>query len=67
MGNETILVVEDNAVNMELVRDLLAVAGYKILEATTAEAGLALAKQAKPALILMDIGLPGMDVTLVGT
>jgi CheY-like chemotaxis protein len=61
MTNETILVVEDNPVNMELVRDLLTVAGYKVLEATTAEAGLALVKEAKPALILMDIGLPGMD------
>lgn len=61
MANETILVVEDNPVNMELARDLLTVAGYKVLEATTAEAGLALAKEAKPSLILMDIGLPGMD------
>jgi CheY-like chemotaxis protein len=61
MANETILIVEDNPVNMELARDLLTVAGYKVLEATTAEAGLDLAEDAKPALILMDVGLPGMD------
>ncbi len=61
MASETILVVEDNPTNMELVRDLLKVAGYKVVEAVTAEEGLRLAKETRPSLILMDVGLPGMD------
>ena len=57
----TILVVEDNPLNLELVRDLLTAAGMKVLEARTAAEGLAAAFQFKPALILLDIRLPGMD------
>ena len=56
-----ILIVEDNAVNMELVTDLLEVAGYDVLQAPTAEIGLDLARSEAPDLIVMDIGLPGMD------
>ena len=63
MEQETtqILVVEDNAINMELATDLLEVAGYQVLQAETAEDGIRLAKSEKPDIILMDIGLPGMD------
>lgn len=57
----TILVVEDNAMNMELTCDLLEVAGYRVLQAVTAEAGLPMARAEKPDLILMDIALPGMN------
>ena len=57
----TILVVEDNAPNMTLVVLLLEKAGHTVLGATDAEAGLALARAARPDLILMDIQLPGMD------
>lgn len=46
---------------MELVTDILKVAGYRILQAENAEEGIALAKVEKPVLILMDISLPGMD------
>ncbi|WP_300675158.1 response regulator [Desulfoluna sp.] len=61
MEKRTILVVEDNASNMKLVRSLLQIGGYKIIEAQTAEAGLELAREHAPDLILMDIQLPGMD------
>lgn len=57
----TILVVEDNAMNMELTCDLLEVAGYRVLQAVTAETGLPMARAEKPDLILMDIALPGMN------
>jgi two-component system, cell cycle response regulator DivK len=57
----TILVVEDNALNLELVRDVLTTAGLKVVEARTAQEGLAAAAELRPALILLDIRLPGMD------
>ncbi len=62
MAGETILIIEDNPMNMELVTDLLHVAGFVLIQARTAEEGLsALTRSEKPALVLMDIGLPGMD------
>jgi CheY-like chemotaxis protein len=57
----TILVVEDNTLNLELVRDVLTTAGMKVMEAHTAQEGLAAALQLNPTLILLDIRLPGMD------
>ncbi len=56
-----ILVVEDNPVNMELVRDLLEVNAYEVLEATNGYAAIEIASREKPNLILMDIQLPGID------
>jgi two-component system cell cycle response regulator DivK len=56
-----ILIVEDNPRNLKLVRDILEYRGHRTLEAPTAEAGLALARQHRPDLILMDVQLPGMD------
>ena len=56
-----ILVVEDNPDNMALVVFLLQSAGHTVLSATDAEAGLTLARNEQPNLILMDIQLPGMD------
>lgn len=61
MEKRTILIIEDNVYNMKLVRSLLQVGGYEIIEANTAEAGLELARKYTPDLILMDIQLPGMD------
>jgi two-component system cell cycle response regulator len=61
MKTPTILVVEDNPLNMKLVRSLLKLAGYQLLEAETAEQGIQLAAAGHPDLILMDIQLPGMD------
>ena len=57
----TILVIEDNPTNMTLAVFLLQSAGHAVLSATDAEAGLTLAREAHPSLILMDIQLPGMD------
>lgn len=56
-----ILVVEDNPLNLELVRDILTDAGYEVLEAIDGAAGVEIAKLERPDLILMDIQLPGMD------
>ena len=56
-----ILIVEDNPANMTLAVFLLNSAGYTIVSATDAEAGVALARTEQPDLILMDIQLPGMD------
>ncbi|MGE5307076.1 MAG: response regulator [Alphaproteobacteria bacterium] len=61
MANELILIIEDNDKNRKLVRDVLQVKGYATIESETAEAGLELAAEHSPALILMDIQLPGMD------
>ena len=57
----TVLIVEDNPANMALATFLLQSAGYTVLTATDAEAGLTVARDAQPNLILMDIQLPGMD------
>jgi two-component system cell cycle response regulator DivK len=61
MANETILVVEDNDKNRKLARDVLTHQGYRVVEAESAEDGLALVARERPALILMDIHLPGID------
>ena len=61
MAGELILIVEDNDRNLELVRDLLQVKGYRTLEAATAAAGLVLAARHRPDLILMDVQLPDYD------
>ncbi|HSE85067.1 MAG TPA: response regulator [Candidatus Binatia bacterium] len=61
MANELILIIEDNEKNRKLVRDVLQVKGYKTIESETAEEGLKLALEKSPALVLMDIQLPGMD------
>ena len=56
-----ILVVEDNALNLELVTDLLEANGFEVLPAQTAEEGIELACRCAPDLILMDVSLPGLD------
>ena len=56
-----VLVVEDNPANMTLAKFLIESAGHSVLGATDAEAGLTLARDEQPNLILMDIQLPGMD------
>ena len=61
MANELILIIEDNEKNRRLCRDVLQVKGYRTIESENAEAGLDLARAQAPALILMDIQLPGMD------
>jgi CheY-like chemotaxis protein len=61
MANELILIIEDNEKNRKLARDVLQVKGYKTIESETAEEGIDLAASQSPALILMDIQLPGID------
>jgi len=61
VANELILIVEDNPQSLKLVRDILKVKGYQTLEAETGEEGLRLARERHPALILMDIQLPGIS------
>jgi len=61
MAGECILLVEDNATNMKLVRDVLQAKGYRTLEATTGEDAVVLARTRDPALVLMDVQLPGID------
>jgi two-component system cell cycle response regulator DivK len=62
----SVLVVEDNSQNMMMMRDLLQVHGYEVLEASTGKQGWELAREHRPDLILMDIQLPdvsGLEVT----
>ena len=67
MANELILIVEDNERNRKLVRDVLQFRGYQTIEAETGEEALRLARERQPALILMDIQLPGIDgITALG-
>jgi CheY-like chemotaxis protein len=61
MANELILIIEDNEKNRKLCRDVLQVKGYRTIESETAEEGIELARNQSPALILMDIQLPGID------
>ena len=56
-----VLVIEDNPTNMKLAVLLLETAGHTVIAAADAEAGLTLARDGQPDLILMDIQLPGMD------
>ena len=61
MANELILIVEDNEKNRKLVRDALQFKGYQTIEAETGEDGVSLARERRPALVLMDIQLPGIN------
>jgi two-component system cell cycle response regulator DivK len=61
MPHELILIIEDHDKNRKLLREVLQVTGYRTVEAETAEDGIRLAREARPALVLMDLQLPGMD------
>ena len=61
MAGETVLVVDDNAVNLKLTRVLLRGAGYDVQTAADAEEALRLLHACKPRLILMDVQLPGVS------
>jgi two-component system cell cycle response regulator DivK len=65
-GTKTVLVVEDNELNMKLFHDLLEVHGYNILQTKDGMEALRMAREHRPDLILMDIQLPevsGLEVT----
>ena len=61
MAGELILIVEDNDKNRKLVRDVLTHEGYRLLETDNGEDAVRLAQAERPALVLMDIQLPGID------
>ncbi len=61
MAGELILIIEDNEKNRKLSRDVLEVSGYRTLETDTGEEGVRLAREHEPALVLLDIHLPGID------
>ena len=61
MSAKTILYVEDNEMNRKIVRDLLKRTTYRLIEAYDGEAGVALALEERPDLILMDIQMPKMS------
>lgn len=61
MKNNTILIIEDDVLNMKLLRSILQLNDFEVLEAKNAEVGIQLAREQKPDMILMDIQLPGMD------
>ena len=61
MNTGRILVVEDNPLNLKLIRDVLVLLGYDVMEARSGEEGVHLAHQQVPDLVLMDLQLPGID------
>jgi len=66
MGEKTILIVEDNDLNMKLFNDLLQAHGYNTLQANDGSEALGMAREHQPDLILMDVQLPdisGLEVT----
>ncbi len=66
MPGKTVLIVEDNPMNLELASDILVALGHQVLHATTAQEALTHLETTLPSLILMDIQLPGtsgLDLT----
>ena len=61
MASKSILIIEDNPMNLKLIRDVLQIEGYETLEAESGETGVELARERHPAVILMDVNLPQMD------
>ena len=61
MANELILIVEDNEKNRKLARKILEKKGYRTIEVETGEEAVEAARREKPAIILMDYQLPGID------
>jgi two-component system cell cycle response regulator DivK len=61
MDRRTILYIEDNPENRLLVRRVLEVEGYRVIEADSGNTGLQKAKTMAPDLVLMDINLPEID------
>ena len=61
MDQKTVLYIEDNFHNRRIVRKILQSQGYSLIEAEDGISGLAMVQELKPPLVLLDIGLPGMD------
>ena len=56
-----IMIVEDHPVNLKLAKDLLEMEGFEVVSCADAESALERLKNVRPHMILMDVGLPGMD------
>ena len=63
MSSARVLIVEDNPLNLKLVRDVLLKAGFEVIESRTGEEGVARAQDSQPDVILMDLQLPGINGT----
>ena len=63
MSGQRVLVVEDNALNLKLVRDVLEYAGYDVVDAGSGEEALEIAERLRPDVVLMDLQLPGIGGT----
>jgi len=61
MAHETILIVDDHLINLELATVTLKIEGYDVHTAGDAEEALLVLENTKPQIILMDVQLPGMD------
>lgn len=61
MDEKMVLVIEDDELNLKLVKEMLRLRNYRTIEAMDAETGIQMARRHKPDLILMDIHLPKMD------
>jgi len=61
METKKILIIEDNKLNLKLIRTILLISNFKVIEAENAEMGFQLLEEQRPDIILMDIQLPGMD------
>lgn len=59
--SRSVLIIEDNQLNLELVTDLLETSNFIVYSARNAEEGFQLAEKISPDLVLMDLSLPGMD------
>jgi two-component system cell cycle response regulator DivK len=56
-----VLIAEDNPVNRELLRELLENRGYSVVEACDGPEALSMVEETQPDIVLLDIGMPGMD------
>jgi CheY-like chemotaxis protein len=61
MAGELVLVVDDNPLNVKLLRFVLEARGYRVSEAPSAERARGVLEEERPSLILMDVHLPGTD------
>lgn len=61
MPDRTVSYIEDNFHNRRLVRKILAARGFRVVEAETGAAGMAMLRESRPPLLLLDIGLPDVD------
>jgi len=61
MEQKTVLYIEDNLHNRRIVRKILGSRGYSVIEAEDGLTGLSMVRELKPPLVILDIGLPGID------